>query len=175
MSELKLVKVGEFLRYDFSEDEMRERSKKLALAVQTQVQAQEEQKAAQAQFKERIESCVSQIGRLSRDINMGWEMRTIDCRVDFHTPVVGTKRITRLDTGELVREIAMLTSELQENLFPKDSSENIDSFFGSKFSDALASEMNNPDNPLQALADKDGVSMSLSSNGKTIAEIRPRS
>jgi len=130
MSEEKLIKVGEFLRYEFTEEEVRDRSKKLALAVQTQVQAQEEQKAAVAQFKERIESCVSQIGRLSRDINMGWEMRTIDCRVEYHYPVMGTKRISRIDTGEVVREIAMLTSELQENLFPADSTTNIGNFFG---------------------------------------------
>lgn len=136
MIEDKLVKVGEFLRYEFTEDEVRERSKKLALAVQTQVQAQEEQKAAVAQFKDRIESCVSQIGRLSRDINMGWEMRTVDCRVEYHTPVMGTKRVSRIDTGEFVRDTAMLIAEMQDNLFPADfpadSATNIETFFGPK-------------------------------------------
>lgn len=128
-NEAKPVTIGEYLRYEFTEEEVRERSKKLALAVQSQTQAQEEQKAAVAQFKERIETCVSQIGRLSRDINMGWEMRTIDCRVDYHAPTQATKRITRIDTGEVVRETAMLASELQENLFTQDSDENISNFF----------------------------------------------
>ncbi|HXF12259.1 MAG TPA: hypothetical protein VN517_03840 [Terriglobales bacterium] len=118
--EPKPVTVGEFLRYDFTEEETKEKAKKLALAVQTQTQAQEEQKAAASQFKERIESCTSQIGKLSREINMGWEMRTITCFFLFHTPVQGTKRIMREDTGEIVREIAMTPSEMQEKLFAEE-------------------------------------------------------
>lgn len=117
MSDKKQPTVTEFLRYEFSEEEIRERSKKLALSVQSQTQAQEEQKAAVSQFKERIESCVSQIGRLSREINSGWEMRTIECAVQFHSPNVGMKTIVRLDTGEIVNVTSMHPSELQENLF----------------------------------------------------------
>lgn len=130
------VIVSEYLRYDFSEEEIKDRSKRLALAVQTKVRAQEEQKAAQAQFKERIEGADAKIGQLSRDINMGWEMRQLDCYVQFHTPVQGSKRIVRKDTGELVRDMPMQLSELQQNLFAaevqpvEDSKANIESFFG---------------------------------------------
>lgn len=120
VAEAKPTTVGEFLRYDFTEDEVKEKAKTLALAVQRQTQAQEEQKAAQSQFKERIESCTSQIGKLSREINMGWEMRTIPCFVLFHNPKQGMKQIVRTDTGELVREIAMTTSEMQEKLFDEE-------------------------------------------------------
>lgn len=111
-------KVSEFLKYEFTEEETRQKSKQLALAVQQQTTAQEEQKAAAAQFKERIEGCASQIGRLSREINTGWEMRTIECDVFFHVPTQGMKRIMRPDTGEIVREEPMLSHELQEELFP---------------------------------------------------------
>lgn len=122
----KIIK--EYLRYEFTEDELKWKSKDLARSVQLQTAAQEEQKAAQAQFKERIESCVASIGRLSRDINGGWEMRNIDCLVQFHTPSIATKRIIRQDTGELVRECAMEKHELQENLFD-DSEENVKAYF----------------------------------------------
>jgi hypothetical protein len=88
--------------------------------VQRQTQTQEEQKAAQAQFKERLERLTSEVGKLSRDINNGWEMRNIICYVAFHLPVQGMKRIIREDTGELVREMAMARSEMQDNLFEED-------------------------------------------------------
>lgn len=123
----KIIK--EFLRYEFTEEELRQKSKDLARSVQLQTAAQEEQKAAVAQFKERIEAQVANIGRLSRDINGGWEMRNIDCLVQFHTPTIGSKRIIRQDTGEVVRECAMEKHELQENLFDT-SEENVKTFFG---------------------------------------------
>ena len=69
------------------------------------------------------------IGRLSRDINGGWEMRYIECVCQFHTPTIATKRIVRQDTGEVVRECAMEKDELQENLFDGDSAAAIHAFF----------------------------------------------
>ncbi len=126
------VVVKEYLRYEFTEDEIKQKSKDLARSVQLQTAAQEEQKAAQAQFKDRIESQIANIGRLSRDINGGWEMRNIDCLVQFHTPTIATKRLIRQDTGELVRECAMEKHELQENLFEMDSAAAVTSFFQQK-------------------------------------------
>jgi hypothetical protein len=118
--EKKPVVVEEYLRYEFSREELQDRAKTLAMNVQRQTQTQEEQKAAQAQFKERLERLTSEVGKLSRDINNGWEMRNIICHVAFHSPVQGTKRIIREDTGELVREMAMARSEMQDNLFEED-------------------------------------------------------
>lgn len=113
----KPVTVDEYLRYEFTQDELRERAKSLAMNVQRQTQSQEEQKAAQAQFKERLERFSSEIGKLSRDINNGWEMRNILCAVQYNSPAQGTKSIIRHDTGELVREMPMSKHEMQENLF----------------------------------------------------------
>ena len=113
----KQIKVSEYLRYAFSEEETKAIAKDLALAVTRKIRAEEEQKSAQAQFKQRIESEIATIGRLSNNINMGWEMRQIDCLVNFHAPKQGLKTIVRLDTGEVVREQKMQGSELQENLF----------------------------------------------------------
>lgn len=120
-AKVKPITVEEYLRYEFSDEELSERSKSLAMNIQRQTQAEEEQKAAASQFKERIESYKASIGKLSRDINNGWEMRNIVCFVDHHKPVVGTKRIVRSDTGALVAEIAMTPGELQQHLFPEDS------------------------------------------------------
>lgn len=109
--------VQEFLRYDFSEQELKEKAKALSLALQLKERAESEQKAAQAQFKERIEAQQNIISRVSREIYSGWEMRNIDCRVEFHVPTVASKRITRIDTGELVAERPMNADELQLHMF----------------------------------------------------------
>lgn len=112
------AKVKEYLRYQFTEEETKEIAKNLALSVTSKTRAEEEQKSAQAQFKQRIEIEITQIQRLSNNINMGWEMREIECVVEFHKPRQGVKRIIRLDTGEIVREQQMSGGELQEKLFP---------------------------------------------------------
>ena len=116
---LKIVK--EFLRYDFTESEMKAKASELSLALQRKERAEMDQKAAQAQFKERIEAQTNIISRVSREYQAGYEFRDIECHVEFHTPTVGSKRITRIDTGELVRECAMRNDELQENLFSEAS------------------------------------------------------
>lgn len=113
----KPVKIREYLRYEFSQEELREKAKNLALSVQKQQRAQEEQKAAQAQFKQRIEFEQANIGLLSNNISMGWEMRDIDCEVLYHVPSQAVKRVVRLDTREVVREVPMNAHELQEKLF----------------------------------------------------------
>ena len=113
----KVIKVEEYLRYEFSEDELKELAKSLAFNVQRHTQTQEEQKASASQFKEKLEGFNVAIGKLSRHINNGWEMRNVKCQVFYHLPVQGTKRIVRVDTGEVVREEAMSSREMQEELF----------------------------------------------------------
>jgi hypothetical protein len=108
--------IEEFLRYDFTEEETRQKAKDLALALQMKERAESEKKAVVKQFEERIETQASIVSRVSREIYAGWEMRNIKCSVEFHTPTPGAKRITRLDTGELVAERAMESYELQECL-----------------------------------------------------------
>lgn len=110
----------EFLRYDFTDLEMKERADALSLALQRKERAEQDQKAAQAQFKERIEAQTNIISRVSREYQAGYEFRDIECSVEFHIPVIGSKRITRIDTGEMIRECAMRHDELQENLFDDD-------------------------------------------------------
>jgi hypothetical protein len=41
-------------------------------------------------------------------------------------------------------------------------------------SEAIQESASDPDNPLQQLADKDGVSMSITSGGKKLAEFKPK-
>lgn len=106
----------ELLRYTFTPEEKQVLSDKLALACQEKYTAEEEKKSAMAGFKKRIDEEAANMNHFSRLVNNGWEMRPTECRIDYNTPVHGTKRIIRIDTGELVREIVMTAGEYQDTL-----------------------------------------------------------
>ena len=109
----------EFLKYTFSEDELRGFAKSMARECEIAAGVKEEKKAVMAQFAERIASSEAAIAQVSRFINNGYEHRMIECEVEMHTPEQGQKRVTRLDTGETVKVVAMSFDELQEALpFP---------------------------------------------------------
>lgn len=112
----RMLKTTEFLKYVFSEEELRQFAKELARQSTMAAEAQEEKKAVVAQYSERIASCQTNISKLSRFINNGYEHRNIDCSVLFHAPTQGSKTITRVDTGEIVKIVAMSQDELQETL-----------------------------------------------------------
>ena len=111
---VKVVEVDEFLRYELSAEEIKEKGASSARSVQLQQLAQEEQKGASAQFKERIERFTADIGRYSREISLGYDMRNIKCRVQAH-PDAGHQanrsprpQRKRLSSRMCQRTIAML-------------------------------------------------------------------
>jgi hypothetical protein len=106
----------ELLRYTFSPEEKQILSDKLALACQEKYTAEDEKKSAMAGFKKRIDEEIANMAHYSRLVNNGWEMRATECRIEYNSPVAGTKRIIRSDTGELVREVAMTGPEYQSTI-----------------------------------------------------------
>ena len=74
-----------------------------------------EKKTANDDFKSRINVCEVRTGELCEAITTGSVKRPTQCRED-HIFETGTVRITRLDTGEVVTERAMLASERQPSL-----------------------------------------------------------
>lgn len=109
-----------FLRYQFTEAEIKERSLELARATTQAIEAEESKKAAAAQFADLVLRSREKMSRLAREINNGYEMRDIECEIRLHKPSKGMAQIVRLDTGELVKERLMDHTELQEQLFSDD-------------------------------------------------------
>lgn len=105
-----------FLRCNFTPEEISDFSKELARKVSEVAQAEENKKAAVAQFSEQIAGAKAKCSQLARNIDSGYEMRNVDCRVDLDTPVVGTASIVRTDTNETVKTRAMNADELQQSL-----------------------------------------------------------
>lgn len=70
------------------------------------------------EFKDRLTGLNETQRKLAQAIQSRVEKRIVQCAQKFHVPVEGRKRVTRLDTGEVVLESAMTDAEKQLNLFP---------------------------------------------------------
>ena len=114
-------KHSEYLKYTFSESELREHAKDLARENTVASEAEEQKKAVVAQFTEKVASAKTKISMLSRYINNGYDHRSVECETTLDMPEKGIARVVRLDTGEVVRERAMTPSELQIKLPLKES------------------------------------------------------
>jgi hypothetical protein len=92
-----------------------------ALMLAETVHAIDETEAARTalgkEFREKITGLLEQQRKLSRILHDQAERRLVECRTFFHVPIQGSKRIVRMDTGEMVREEAMTAAELQLNIF----------------------------------------------------------
>jgi len=128
-----------FLRHNFTEQEIRDKGLAQSQAYERLINAELEKKAAVSQFAERIAQEKSLLGKLSREITVGWESRAITCRIDYNDPNVGMKTFYRNDTSEKVKTVSMLPDEMQETLFKEPQkqvqdeqqiAENIKNFFG---------------------------------------------
>lgn len=110
------MKHTEYLKYEFSDDELKDYAKELARENTVAAEAEEQKKAVVAQFTEKVASAKTKISMLSRYINNGYDHRSVDCSIALNDPKAGDKTIYRDDTGEVVKVCAMSEKEMQESL-----------------------------------------------------------
>ena len=105
-------KTTEFLKYEFSPDEVKEMSIDMAQKTITAKNLEEQKKAVDSDFKSQIDAAKLEANSLARKIRDGHEYRNIDCKkeINFET---GMTKIIRMDTGEQVTERKMNASEKQ--------------------------------------------------------------
>jgi hypothetical protein len=106
---------------EMTDDELRDRGAELSAASIEYDKIEDDKKSAMKEFKEELEELRQKRRRLSFNIRRKAEVRLVNCIVEFHSPVSGTKRITRFDTGEYVRDEPMTAEEHQNNLFEEKS------------------------------------------------------
>jgi hypothetical protein len=112
------------LHCDLDESELRDRGQQLAESLREAARVEKEKSDAAKDFKEQLEEIYGRMGAVAEAIREKCEFRLVACEVQFHTPVVGSKRTIRLDTGELLRDESMTMDEQQLNLYASpDSSE----------------------------------------------------
>jgi len=107
--------VQEFVKYVFSEDEKKEISSRMAQKVSELQSSEDEKKAIMSDFKSRIDSLQAEINRSATQINNGYEVRNVDCKViaDYNTKMWVS---IREDTGEIAKERKMSANDLQMKL-----------------------------------------------------------
>ncbi len=102
---------------DLDEVELAQRSQQLSLTTLKIVEVEQAKKAAMAEFREELVELHKRQWSLSNTVRNRSEMRAVPCRVQFHTPVQGNKRISIKDTGEHYRDEPMTADELYANEF----------------------------------------------------------
>ena len=105
------------LSCELDEAEVNQRAQELSSTVVRRDEVSLEKGNVTKGYNERIAELEGNIRKLSKVIRARAEFRPVNCAVMFHSPVVGTKRIVRKDTGEIVRDEAMTSFECQNNLF----------------------------------------------------------
>lgn len=100
-----------------TEEELRSRALMLVEAVTAIDDTEAARTAATKEFRERITGLVETQRKLSKILRDQAERRMVQCAVLFHVPQEGTKRVVRLDTGEIAREEAMSAADLQLNIW----------------------------------------------------------
>ena len=106
----------QFLKYQFTHDEIHEKGIELARLSSEAIAIENERKAVAAEFKAKIDTKDAEIGVLGNHINNGYEYRYIECTEIFNMPRTGIKTIMRNDTKEKVSEVQMSPDELQSEL-----------------------------------------------------------
>lgn len=112
-----LIKKTEcYLKYSFTEKEMKEHAQQLARENQEIEKIEREKAQVVSAYSARTKEATAKISRFAGYIREGYDMRMIPCEVRLDVPVKGTKTVVRLDTGEFVKEERMDSTELQ-NVF----------------------------------------------------------
>jgi len=113
MSEEVLIK--EYLKCQLTEKEKTELSAKIAKAISDRASAEAKLKEVSASIKAQIAQLDAEISEKALQINNGYEYRNVECRMDKDYRL-GSVTITRLDTGEVIRERPMTAEERQLEL-----------------------------------------------------------
>lgn len=106
----------EYLKYQFTEQELKDISKKLAYENKNFDELEDAKKSVVSDFSSKLNSARATISKLSSNINNGYEYRDIECEIRLNEPESGQKTIVRRDTGEIVRIEEMTDREMQEEL-----------------------------------------------------------
>lgn len=113
-SEVVRKTVSRSLSCVLTKDEKSSYGNALAHEIQRTTQAQETLKSIASEHKAIIQALKEEVMRLSNVINSGYEMRDVDCEVTKNL-YLGTIKIIRMDTGEVIEERMLRGDEAQHD------------------------------------------------------------
>lgn len=104
------------VRHEFSATEITALGDELAKQTEHAVSLTDEAKRVSANYKTQIREANGMCTILAGKITRGYEMRTVDVTVSFHTPANGKKQVVIDATGEVHGTYDMTADEMQELL-----------------------------------------------------------
>ncbi len=107
--------VNQYLKYEFSEGELREKAQEMARAVASKEQAEDKLKSIKTSINSDIAAADAKIRLCSEHLRSGYEFRNVECRKEINY-TLGICQIIRLDTGEVVTSRAINHNESQMHL-----------------------------------------------------------
>ena len=108
-------KLKRYLRYDFTENELKDLAGEMAQSMGEHEAAKIEMKAIKSQFDSKLKIAQTNVTLTAGKIRTGFEMRSIECTVqkDFKK---GKVIVTRDDLFEIIEDRAMTAEEKQKDM-----------------------------------------------------------
>ncbi len=114
MAEIAVQTETRSLRYFFKDDELKGLSLDLANQNQELRRVEDEKKSMTSEYGSRLNILKEHISSLSDKVSSGYEVRNVECEVEYHKPRKNMKTLKRLDTGEVFED---KMSDYDHNLF----------------------------------------------------------
>lgn len=103
----------ESVKHTFTVAELAEIADKMALAGARVYQIEKEKAEQAAHYSAELKAANLATSDLVAKYNQRYEMRDVECRIEYDRPEVGYKAYVRTDNGEVVREVMMTDAEKQ--------------------------------------------------------------
>lgn len=117
------------LEVKLTAEELQAKGQEMALAVLKYDEYEAEKKEIAKDLGDKMKELHGKLSAMAKVTRRRTDIRPVECIVHLDTPEVGTKRIVRGDTEEVLKEMAMTPDERQRELFDKSSIEALNKMF----------------------------------------------
>jgi hypothetical protein len=93
-----------WLRYDFTAVEVHELSVEMANKIQELQSVEQEKKSVTSSYTSKLNMLKENVGSLSNKVASGYEIKEVECAIEFHIPKQGMKTLVRADNGQKIVE-----------------------------------------------------------------------
>jgi len=107
------ILVTESVKHTFTQVELAELADKMAQAAANVYRIEREKSEQAAHYGAELKSANLAAGELVAKYNLRYEMRDVECKIEFDKPEPGYKSYIRTDNGETVKEVPMTPAERQ--------------------------------------------------------------
>lgn len=122
---MSVTTIRESLKCILTQKELAEGGQSAGLLQQKLSAEQETLKEVTTQIKARIAACEAELKAMGNRLANGYEFRQIECKVYFHDPEKGHKRVVRTDDWQTIRIEKMDAREMQQNLFEEEQPQTV--------------------------------------------------